>query len=160
MIDYLKGQTKRGVAQFAKEYYGVDLDSTMTKRNMIEMFEDFDDPIKELPEDFDETDSESISNESDKTTGESIKDADDSLQSVLEDMADEVICVETKFEPKWSPSYRRGDEYYQPIASNVLHDWHIGRRDSDELRTIEFWIERNGKLLVHDKSSDCFAYLR
>lgn len=67
---------------------------------------------------------------------------------------------EDEFKPKWMPSYRKGDEVYQPLTADVIHDWHIGRRDSYDLKTIEYWVNIRGELLVHERNSNSFTYLR
>lgn len=68
--------------------------------------------------------------------------------------------VKEAFRPAWSPSYKHNGEYYMSLSPEVIHDWHMGRRDTKDTKTIAFWIERKGQLLVRNNFRKNFEYLR
>ncbi|AJT61112.1 hypothetical protein [Vibrio phage XZ1] len=167
--EYLKKQTKRVVAEFAKEYYDIELDKSLTKSKMIdELFTHELREVKELPLECSVIESETRCESVDESDAIVVKELSDDVKKELEGVSanaplgDEnvTLVIKDEFKPKWMPTYRRGDELYQPVAHDVIHDWNIGRRDSHELKTIEYWVKRNGHLLVHDRLSNSFIYLR
>ncbi|CAM0036724.1 prohead protease inhibitor [Vibrio phage F86] len=143
---HLKELTKRGVIEFAEANY-IDVDKHTTKGKIIAQILEHEDDIDVSLIALDDADVEEIT-EDGESVAEVIEVADVAAESVV-----------PAFKPKWSPSYRRGDELYQLITHDTIHDYNIGRRDTHELQTMAFWVERNGKLLVRDSLTSGFIYL-
>lgn len=171
ITEYLKKQTKRGVAEFALKHYDIELDKSLTKSKMIEELIAHEIVAQtEVPLECAVIDSETrcdLVDESDAKDAECVDvDSHEHLERVgvvLVDPVDAIkveIDIEDEFKPKWMPTYRRGDELYQPLSAEIIHDWHIGRRDSHDLKTIEHWVKLRGELLVHERNSNSFTYLR
>ncbi len=169
ITEYLKKQTKRGVAEFALKHYDIELDNALTKSKMIE--ELMSNEIvnnSDVPLECTVIESKTTCDLVDESDAIPIKDAEIAAEVDLTaikldcPLGDEdlVIVIEDEFKPKWMPTYRRGDEMYQPLSADIIHDWHIGRRDSHDLKTIEHWVKLRGQLLVHERQSNSFTYLR
>lgn len=130
MIDSILKLTKQQLIEYANEEFNVKLNSQLSKKQLQ------DEIISIL-----ETPLECI-------TEELLKDKQP------QDLKEKVKCGDAvAFKPIWSPTYRNNDEYYQPISPKTLSDWLSGKRDSDELKTIEYWTNKNGTLLVHVKNA-------
>lgn len=144
---HLKELTKRSVIEFA-EAHDIDVDKHTTKGKII----------TQILKHEDEIDVSSIA--LDDAHVEEIVEDDESVVEVIEVSDVAADSVVPAFKPMWTPSYRRGDELYQLIKHDTIHDYNIGRRDTHELQTMAFWVERNGKLLVRDSLTSGFIYLR
>ncbi|AUR85755.1 hypothetical protein NVP1081O_020 [Vibrio phage 1.081.O._10N.286.52.C2] len=156
IAEYLKKLTKREITEFALEYYDIELSAT-TKGRMISEISEFQEaPVKPLPAELTET----VVVELDAIV--ELENSPDEIKREVIEMAQtlsEVVEIKDDFKPLWMPTYRRGDECYHPLPESVLIEWHLGRRDTDVLKTIEFWVKRNGKLLIHNSTKNMFVTL-
>lgn len=134
----LSSLTKRKLIDYIKENYpDVKIDDTLPKVEILELVKDME-PIEVA-----ETKVEEV----EVVPAEIVKQPEPEVE------------VEP-FRPRWAPTYRRGMEYFVSLNPEMIHAWNTGRRDSADLKTIEYWVKKRGKLLVRNNARDNFIYLR
>lgn len=177
LTDHIKTLDKRDLDKFAIEYYGVQLDRRKSKEKMEKQLLDevYDkDPLKPLPweELLLETDTTSISDEG---NSEDIEILDHSNLVVTEETNTEELIItnddehntqkdvpvvpEINFEPSWTPTLTCSRGVYYPINWQVLDRYLAGDRTSQDSQTIEYWIRKNGKLIVRESRNSRFIEL-
>lgn len=158
--EYLKGKTKRQCVDFVLIHTEIEYDKTLTKSGVIRQIMNNIDKIKSYPDDYVEPsvcDSNSECDNNDESLANIENTTLDAVEVELEVI--EKDNSDVAFKPKWTPTYRRGDDVYQPVNHDDIHSYLIGRRDSHELQTIAHWVKIKGELMVHDALSNSFVVL-